>query len=363
MSPTVLRAWGARALLAWLVLLHASPAVGHAGSTAFWRVVLDAAGGHAVVLLPFEDAVRLAPGLPRSAGELGVDRLGALDEAVRNHFLVIEGGVPAEARVLGARMLASGLIELQVAHRLSGSGAVVLRSTFHRVTDDSHAVVTRIERHGRGESFVLTATASERLVRRADDASAPPSGVLAMVRLGIAHILTGYDHLVFLACLLVPSASWRARVGLVSAFTAAHSLTLVLGAMRIITPPAGFVEPAIALSIAYVAIENLLDSHAVRPDGLPLPSSRRWPAAFVFGLVHGLGFAGTLDVIGLPARAWITAVLAFNAGVEIGQLAAIVLAAPLVVLAARSRWHRPLVQSTSVLVLGLAFVWFVERLS
>jgi hypothetical protein len=78
--------------------------------------------------------------------------------------------------------------------------------------------------------------------------------------------------------------------------------------------------------------------------------------------VHGLGFAGMLDVLDLPLRQWLAAVLAFNVGVEVGQLAVVGVALPLIVFLARSRWHRPVVQSTSVVVLGLAVVWFVERL-
>jgi hypothetical protein len=106
------------------------------------------------------------------------------------------------------------------------------------------------------------------------------------------------------------------------------------------------------MSIAYVAIENLV-SERLGP---------RWPTAFGFGLVHGLGFAGTLDVLDLPVRQWLAAVFAFNLGVEIGQLAVVAVALPLIVVLARSSWHRRVVQYTSVLVLGLALAWFVERL-
>jgi hypothetical protein len=173
-----------------------------------------------------------------------------------------------------------------------------------------------------------------------------------MLLLGIEHILTGYDHLVFLACLLVPGGTLRSRVAIVTAFTVAHSLTLVLAAMEVVTPPARFVEPAIAMSIAYVAIENLV-SERRRP---------RWPTAFGFGLVHGFGFAGMLDFLDLPLRQWFAAVLAFNLGVEIGQLAVVAIALPVIVVLAKSSWHRRVVQYTSVLVLGLALVWFVERL-
>ena len=170
--------------------------------------------------------------------------------------------------------------------------------------------------------------------------------------LGVEHILTGYDHLVFLACLLMAGGSTRSLVGIVSAFTVAHSVTLVLAATRVVTPPAEFVEPAIAISIAYVAIENLVAD----------PGRSRWATAFGFGLIHGFGFAGTLDMLGLPLGQWLAAVLAFNIGVEIGQLAVVAIALPLVIAIARSSWHVRIVRYASSAVLGLAVFWFVERL-
>ncbi len=88
----------------------------------------------------------------------------------------------------------------------------------------------------------------------------------------------------------------------------------------------------------------------------------RWPTAFAFGLVHGLGFAGALEILDLPVGQWLAAVLAFNLGVEIGQLAVVAVALPVIVLLARSSWHRSVVQYTSLAVVCLAVAWFVERL-
>jgi hydrogenase/urease accessory protein HupE len=137
-------------------------------------------------------------------------------------------------------------------------------------------------------------------------------GVLgAYARLGIEHILTGYDHIAFLLALLVASRRLRSLVGVVTAFTAAHSVTLALAALGLVRVPPGLVELAIALSIAYVATENLL----FRRPGT------RWAEAFGFGLVHGLGFAGFLadSLIYEPLK--VTALVGFNLGVEAGQLA------------------------------------------
>lgn len=363
MPPVHPRMWLAPAMAALLLLVSTAPALAHAGSVAFWRVVLDAADARSEILLSLDDVARLAPAIDTGAGDVPVERLGALREAVLPHFMLIAGGAAVPSSLTGARVLPSGLLEVTVAHRTANApGPLRVRSTFHALTDASHRVVTRVERRDASEAFVLTAEAPEQDVPVAMHASSSAPGALAMVRLGIAHILTGYDHLVFLACLLVPGGTWRSRVAIVSAFTVAHSLTLVLAAMRVLTPPARFVEPAIAVSIAYVAIGNLLIApRAGAAGGVPGPAAR-WQAAFVFGLIHGFGFAGMLGLLDLPVGQWLGAVLAFNVGVEVGQLAVVALALPLIVLVARSPWHRRVVQSTSVLVLGLAVVWFVERL-
>jgi hypothetical protein len=187
--------------------------------------------------------------------------------------------------------------------------------------------------------------------------------------LGIEHIFTGYDHLAFLFGLLVVAGFERLRgglryvIGVVSAFTVAHSLTLIgsgLGWVRL-TPR--LVEPAIALSIAYVAVENLI---------IPKPRFR-WVLTFGFGLVHGFGFASVLREIGLPPRGLVLSLLSFNVGVELGQLAVVAMVAPAlwlftrwqggvrqiaalgglaaVAIALLSRWGLPLAQLCAV-VLG-----------
>ena len=110
-----------------------------------------------------------------------------------------------------------------------------------------------------------------------------------------------------------------ALLKLVTAFTLAHSLTLAATALGLVAPDPGFVEPAIALSVAYVGLENFFVRDA----------ERRWRIAFLFGLVHGFGFAGVLGEIALPRAELLPALLAFNLGVELGQLALIALALPL----------------------------------
>ncbi len=187
-------------------------------------------------------------------------------------------------------------------------------------------------------------------------------GVLgSYVRMGLGHIWSGYDHLAFLLALIVAARGARSLVGVVTAFTVAHSVTLVLAALDVVSVSGRLVELMIAMSIAYVGVENLL---VARPGG-------RWLEAFGFGLVHGLGFAGFLGESLAFEPLKITALVGFNLGVELGQLGAVLLAA----LALRllpgdrahgddprgwmaPRWGR---LATSALVAGFGAFWFGQR--
>ena len=167
-----------------------------------------------------------------------------------------------------------------------------------------------------GQSRVYTLTAAQPTVHlygAADDQRGWGEIASAYTVLGIEHILTGIDHLLFVISLLLLVGFNRRLVGTITAFTLAHSLTLASSALGWLTLRPPPVEATIALSIVLVAAEAL---H--RRDTL----ARRWPAlvAFLFGLVHGLGFAGALKEIGLPESHLLVALLTFNVGVEIGQL-------------------------------------------
>jgi hydrogenase/urease accessory protein HupE len=183
-------------------------------------------------------------------------------------------------------------------------------------------------------------------------------GVLAVMRrfipAGIHHILIGPDHLLFLVGLLLLGGSMRRLLLVVSAFTVAHSITLSLAALNILAPPARLIEPAIALSIVYVGADNLM----VRGGR----DVRTW-IAFVFGFVHGFGFANVLREMDLPRRALGWSLFSFNVGVEIGQLFVVVVVASLLA-ALRSRSEalgRQLAVVGSVVVIIAGTFWFIER--
>jgi hydrogenase/urease accessory protein HupE len=149
--------------------------------------------------------------------------------------------------------------------------------------------------------------------------------------LGVEHILLGFDHLLFVLALLLLVGPTRRLVSTVTAFTVAHSLTLAAATLGMVRVPPQPVEATIALSIAFVAAE-LVHAHQGR---LSLTERRPWLVAFVFGLLHGLGFAGALSEVGLPAEAIPLALLFFNLGVEVGQL--LFIAAVLAVVACARR--------------------------
>jgi hydrogenase/urease accessory protein HupE len=173
-----------------------------------------------------------------------------------------------------------------------------------------------------GQSRVYTITSGQprvQLFGSAEDQRGMGEIAWAYTLLGVEHILGGFDHLLFVFALLFLVAFNRRLVLALTAFTLAHSTTLVLSALGWLTLRGPPVEAAIALSIVLVVGEALHKRQTL---------SRRWPAlvAFVFGLVHGLGFAGALKEIGLPQNHLLTALLSFNVGVELGQLLVVALA-------------------------------------
>jgi hydrogenase/urease accessory protein HupE len=171
---------------------------------------------------------------------------------------------------------------------------------------------------------------------------------------GVHHILIGPDHILFLVGLLLLGGTWGSLVRIVTAFTIGHSVTLSLAALNLVTPPASIIEPAIALSIVFVGADNL-----VRGDGRDL---RAW-VALVFGLVHGFGFANVLREFGLPSEALGWSLFSFNVGVEIGQLAIVLLVAGLLA-ALRKRSGQvaqQVVVAGSVVVIAAGSYWFIER--
>jgi hypothetical protein len=185
---------------------------------------------------------------------------------------------------------------------------------------------------------------------------------------GVRHILTGYDHVLFLLCLLLPSvmrrtpAGWRPVerlsqavwpvVGIVSAFTVAHSITLGLAALKLVSLSPAFIEPAIAVTIVLAALDNIL----------PIFPVRRIVVTFFFGLIHGFGFANVLAELNLPSTAFAWVLLQFNVGLELGQLLIVAVATTaLFTLRLWRGYARAVIGGGSIVAIVIGLVWLVER--
>lgn len=189
-----------------------------------------------------------------------------------------------------------------------------------------------------------------------DLAKLSESGVAwAYLKLGFLHILPlGLDHILFVLSLFFLSPKLSTVIWQATAFTLAHSITLGLAAYGIIEPLPAIIEPIIALSIFFVAIENML-VRELKPGRIAI--------IFGFGLVHGMGFADALSDIGLPPSDYLISLLSFNVGVELGQLA-VILSAWLLVgkWFSEKPWYRTrIVNPASALIAGIALFWTIER--
>lgn len=225
--------------------------------------------------------------------------------------------------------------------------------------DAQHRGLASITAGGATRSAVLGGASTQFSAGTATATATAWRQAMDYLRHGIWHIWTGYDHILFLLSLLLPAvlaARWQGTASdvlqVVTAFTLAHSITLALAALQVISLPARWVETAIAASLAIAALNNLW----------PLLPGKRWPAAFAFGLLHGFGFAGVLADLGLPQESRALALAAFNIGVELGQLAIVAAFVPLAYTVRRTwAYQKLVVKGGSVGIALLALVWAAER--
>lgn len=173
------------------------------------------------------------------------------------------------------------------------------------------------------------------------------------VTLGIEHILTGYDHMLFLLSLLMLSGTLRQLIKIVTAFTVAHSVTLSLAVLNIVALPSRWVESAIALSIVYVAAENVWRGSA--------SLRQRWLVTFGFGLVHGLGFASALQEMHLPQANVAASLVGFNLGVEVAQIVVVTLAYLALDVVRNRTWAPGFRQWVSFATALVGVVWLIQR--
>jgi hypothetical protein len=407
-----------RAGLAALVVLAAcaGDAGAHARSTSTSSWELDAHGTARVLLrVRWDDLQRVLPslaGLPPELLALRADLAAEVDAYLVRHAALVAGGetCPPSAAPLAVPALDPTHIARRWSVRCARPGPLALRIDPFLEAVPGHLHLARLHGGpGRGDERVFVQGASLQALEPAAAApAAAGSGFADYLRLGVEHIATGLDHLVFLLALLLLGGSVAELATIVTGFTVAHSVTLALGVLGVVTPLSAAIEALIGLSIAIVALENFaltsgratrraialalgagvaaaalaaaLGRSAVPASALlgvglfalcylgllertARPARLRWFVAFVFGLVHGFGFAGLLAEIGLPPGRVAAALFGFNAGVELGQLAIVGVAWPLLQrLLRRAPARRArLIQLGSSPILAAGLFWFLSR--
>jgi hypothetical protein len=243
---------------------------------------------------------------------------------------------------------------------------LTVRYTLFADLDPQHRGLLNLQAPGLSRSAVLGPPAPQQQFDLKQ--SSRWSQFLEYGREGVFHIWVGYDHILFLLSLLLPAALvWRGRrwepapelhgptmdvVRTVTGFTVAHSITLSLAALGVVSLPSRWVESAIALSVVLAALNNVF----------PVVHRRLWLVAFCFGLIHGFGFASVLADLGLPRNALLLALVGFNLGVEVGQLTIVAIFLPLAFSLRRTAFYlRGVFVVGSSLIAGIAFVWLLER--
>jgi hydrogenase/urease accessory protein HupE len=313
------------------------------------------------VELSAESAWTLLGGSRDSAPDVGA-RLPKLKELAPSLYKVSAGGVelaPTSAEV--ELREEDGVGFLLVYPRPSG-GALRFDAAFLRGLSADHRTALTLKDADDKVLRTEVLTAASSSLEAADGGSASSasagrtSSFWSFLKLGVEHILTGYDHLLFLCGLLVACRRFSTAAKIVTCFTLAHSLTLALAALDVVSLPGRVVEPLIAASIVFVGVENIVRR------GEP---GWRWALTFALGLVHGFGFAGALKAAGLGSSgaALLVPLFSFNLGVELGQVGVAVLLLPLLwklrELPAFERYGRTVI--SAAIALAGAW-WFVTRL-
>lgn len=242
-------------------------------------------------------------------------------------------------------------------HGLEGPIDISYRLLFD--VDEQHRGLVNVTTAAGAQNFVMTPGAQQ--VTLSSGGEGWVSLILTWVAHGIHHILIGYDHILFVITLLLGTAMQH-RSGsvwlvltetakVVTAFTLSHSITLGLAAFGVLQVPVALAESLIAATIAIAAANNLW----------PIVTRRIWLVALVFGLIHGIGFANVLKDLGLPRDSLLASLLAFNVGVEIGQLIIVLAALPVILLASRRSLWRYAMPAANLSIAAVAVMWFSDR--
>jgi hypothetical protein len=327
------------ALAGWIVCA-ASPALAHQVGLSRGTWVDTSAAVTAELVFARADAQQICPDFKAERCELTL-------------VVVERGGERCTARVEATSLEEEDgyAIRGQFACRQPGRTTVDIGPLLARLAA-GHRHLGRAVSGDSSTDVVAYASAGETSSFSFGEAATPPS-LLAYLGIGVEHILLGFDHLVFLFGLLLVAGRLRSLLGIITAFTIAHSISLALAVLDVVVLSPAIVEPLIAISIAVVGVENFFITDA----------KGRWRITAPFGLIHGFGFAGALAEVGMPKDAVAPTLFLFNVGVELGQLAVLAVALPVLwLLRTKTRFFVPHGQRVlSTLVVAAGLFWFVER--
>ena len=290
----------------------------------------------------------------KGTGFISTDELdnsiGRIYADFKQHFLVGAPDSPIQITLERYRVVEDHVVDMELVYEFSHDVTeLTLTSTLSQITRPGHQHLANVSMNGTLEEAVLNASNPTATFTSGESNALRTFG--SFLRLGIMHIFTGYDHLAFLVGLLIVTTNLKSLIKIITAFTVAHSITLALATLDIVELPTRLTESVIALSIAYVAVENLLGMRVIA----------RYRIAFLFGLVHGFGFSSVLREMGLSRGHLALSLFSFNLGVEIGQVAFVLVLFPLIVYMTASSSQRRFQMSVSLIVLCLATYWFVQR--
>jgi hydrogenase/urease accessory protein HupE len=352
----VSRARSAIALGLLLLAAGATAAVAHVGgSTGYATITVSRNTVRYALTLPtaalpseLAEALRLA----QTGSAQNRDKLLDL---LRRHVVLSSNGTrcePGPGEVTPSAVDApSFAMQLDFACAGAVQDLVVRDNIFDALGPDHHTLA-KVEADGETRELAFAPESREARVSVGRRDAGREEG--SFFKLGVEHILTGYDHLLFLGALLLRGGRLLSLFKIITAFTVAHSITLALAVLGVVTVPERLVESVIAASIVYVALENIFLRDA---------PSQRWLVSFLFGLVHGFGFASALSPLRLPARHLALALLSFNLGVEAGQALVVAVLLPVLIWMRGARWERRTVQTASGAVALMGFIWFMERVA
>ena len=240
----------------------------------------------------------------------------------------------------------------------AATGPLTIGYTLMFGRDAQHRAIVAVNEGGATQTIIMSPGTQSATISAGDGAL---SRFTTFVAHGAHHIWMGYDHILFLITLLLATALGTRGLGLrsgmieatkvVTAFTASHSLTLGLAATGLVNIPAEITESLIALTIAAAAANNIW----------PVITTRVWLVALIFGLVHGLGFANVLSDLGLPRDSLLASLLAFNVGVELGQLAIVAVVLPVIYMLTAPRLGWKSMPVANALIIAVGLLWFSDR--